>query len=1043
MSNSLVKYKDLALKVIYYTKRRTLGTKIFFATSKFQEVLLYFEHNLKDPQTFLKSSYFLNGKQIFPNDILLYFCTVDPNLRLVEEDLYVEIEELEHIDDSSEPIYEKLLKPLINPFKLIILNINEGILQMVDFPKDKIHEYGFDTITNNNFACCNSPEALYISYQKNFWIISNKNFAIEKKEMPIAKEKHSMGYILSNNTIFIVGGDNNDSFYYDINTKEFITWGKMSGIQDKPALIQYGDFLYSFNSYSPSGIYFERTKLTSPAKKWEKLVPQSGDQESGFFYNILYGVSKCSGGNILFAGGVNNQLRTFIYNLKLNVLYINTNKDESVLLSERCFYKIDHNFNIGITQNIEKNHIIAIINKNSKSLNLLPFEKIGSKTRNTLLQYDNPRNRLPGNLVIQCRYMSIKDYEIFLKQKEEQKNQKLNDKGKKEPKKIGIGDDNEFKFQIRNKTPFALERISEMKSEEENDEDEFSRNRSSSAKKEKRKSEFGLDDNDIKHKLLFQTYEKNEDKNKDKNTNSNQKDKKNKENEENEENNKDENDKNFHSAQKQDETDNKNINLSEEKQNLNINEDKKEENKEDKKEDKKEENKEEKNEDNKEDNNEDNKEEKKEEKNEEIKEENKKEENNKNGMDNNNQMSKSHKIIEVKEENFNSDSKKSIKSQNINKDEDKIEKSENNEKKNININLNNNFNNTKKEEVNIIINKNDNKIDEKDKLVKININSKGNQTQKNNISRNISQASNNNINNADIFNSAQNNKNVNIRINSTNNSEKKKIENIQRVNNNNNIIQKNVQAQNIQIKKTIVSSTTSSTQQENINKTPFIDNNKYQNILEKESVYLKGKSESERNLHKINNINNSNTKTTSSVQQKKMNDIKPISTSLEENIGLTEPNQNNNARKDIKIISHRSINTSKGKSKNNENNSKLVKTNSFKVKINLDHKKTDSNNQSQRTKININNRNSNNCVTDINNKTAKNDINNAKSHVITSTYHSNNINNNVTYNNNGIKITRTTNTKLNIINTNEINKDGKRYITKNVQRIRKEDNGQK
>ena len=1040
MSNSLVKYKDLALKVIYYTKRRTLGTKIFFATSKFQEVLLYFEHNLKDPQTFLKSSYFLNGKQIFPNDILLYFCTVDPNLRLVEEDLYVEIEELEHIDDSSEPIYEKLLKPLINPFKLIILNINEGILQMVDFPKDKIHEYGFDTITNNNFACCNSPEALYISYQKNFWIISNKNFAIEKKEMPIAKEKHSMGYILSNNTIFIVGGDNTDSFYYDINTKEFITWGKMSGIQDKPALIQYGDFLYSFNSYSPSGIYFERTKLTSPAKKWEKLVPQSGDQESGFFYNILYGVSKCSGGNILFAGGVNNQLRTFIYNLKLNVLYINTNKDESVLLSERCFYKIDHNFNIGITQNIEKNHIIAIINKNSKSLNLLPFEKIGSKTRNTLLQYDNPRNRLPGNLVIQCRYMSIKDYEIFLKQKEEQKNQKLNDKGKKEPKKIGIGDDNEFKFQIRNKTPFSLERISEMKSEEENDEDEFSRNRSSSAKKEKRKSEFGLDDNDIKHKLLFQTYEKNEDKNKDKNTNSNQKDKKNKENEEN---NKDENDKNFHSAQKQDETDNKNINLSEEKQNLNINEDKKEENKEDKKEINREEKKEEKNEDNKEDNNEDNKEEKKEEKNEEIKEENKKEENNKNGMDNNNQMSKSHKIIKIKEENFESDSKKSNKSENFNKDEDKIEKSENNEKKNININLNNNFNNTKKEEVNIIINKNDNKIDEKDKLVKININSKGNQTQKNNISRNISQASNNNINNADIFNSAQNNKNVNIRINSTNDSEKKKIANIQRVNNNNNITQKNVQAQNIQIKKTIVSSTTSSTQQENINKTPFIDNNKYQNILEKESVYLKGKSESERNLHKINNINNSNTKTTSSVQQKKINDIKPISTSLEENIGLTEPNQNNNARKDIKIISHRSINTSKGKIKNNENNSKLVKTNSFKVKINLDHKKTDSNNQSQRTKININNRNSNNCVTDINNKTAKNDINNVKSHVITSTYHSNNINNNVTYNNNGIKITRTTNTKANIINTNEINKDGKRYITKNVQRIRKEDNGQK
>ena len=50
MLSSLVKYKDLALKVIYYTKRRQLGSKIFFATSKFQEVLLYFEKNLKDPQ---------------------------------------------------------------------------------------------------------------------------------------------------------------------------------------------------------------------------------------------------------------------------------------------------------------------------------------------------------------------------------------------------------------------------------------------------------------------------------------------------------------------------------------------------------------------------------------------------------------------------------------------------------------------------------------------------------------------------------------------------------------------------------------------------------------------------------------------------------------------------------------------------------------------------------------------------------------------------------------------------------------------------------
>ena len=514
MNNSLVKYKDLALKVIYYTKKRQLGNKIFFATSRFQEVLTYFEKNLKDSQTFLKSCYFLNGKQIYPSDILLYFCTVDPNLRLVEEDMFLEIEELEHLDDASEPIYEKLLKPLINPFKLIILNIKEGILQMVDFPKEKITEMGLDTL-NNNYACCNSTDALYISCGKNFWIIPHNNFQIEKKEMPFSKEKHSMAYILSNNTIFITGGTE-ESFYYDINSKEFITWGKMNGVQEKPALIQFGDFLYSFNSFNQAGIYFEKTKLTNPAKKWEKLVPQSGDQESGFFYNQFYGVSKCSGGNILFAGGINNQLRTFIYNLKLNVLYINPSKDESVILNERNFYKIDHNFNIAIPSNIEKDHIIAIVNKNSKTLNLVPFEQIVAKNRNNLLKFDSPRDRIPGHIMIQCRYMAIKDYENFLKQKEMQQNNKT--KGgfdiynrKEQGKKLGDKlNPDPYKYQYRGKTP-ALERISEGKAEEEDEDEVIVRNRSSSAKKEKRKLDLGLNLENI-GKFKFSTIKKEEEK---------------------------------------------------------------------------------------------------------------------------------------------------------------------------------------------------------------------------------------------------------------------------------------------------------------------------------------------------------------------------------------------------------------------------------------------------------------------------------------------------------------------------------------------------
>ena len=969
MLTSLVKYKDLALKVIYYTKRRQLGSKIFFATSKFQEVLLYFEKNLKDPQTFLKSSYFLNGKQIFPNDILLYFCTVDPNLRLVEEDLFIEIEELEHIDDSSEPIFSKLLKPLINPFKLIMLNVKEGILQMVDFDKDKIKNFGFDCLVNNNYACCNSLDALYISFGKNLWIISNKNFALEKKEMPIAKEKHSMVYIVSNNTIFIAGGDNTDSFYYDINNKEFIPWGKMCGIQEKPALIQYGDFLYSFNSFNPSGIYFERTKLTSPAKKWEKLIPQSGDQESGFFYNKLFGVSKCSGGNILFAGGINNQLRTFVYNLKLNVLYININKDESILLSERTFYKIDHNFNIGITQNIEKNHIIAIINKNSKSLYLLPFEQIGNKTRNNLLQYDNPRNRLPGNLVIQCRYMSIKDYENFLKQKEAQKKGKLNaPNNKNEIKKIGEKDVNEpFKFQFRNKTPLALERISEGKSDEENDDDEY-RNKSSSAKKEKRKLELGVDSIE-KFNLMMK--KKENDKNKEKSE---------------EKNNNNEKDKNCHSDLEPEERFNQDNTNTEAKQKINITDN---------------------------NNNEQNKE----------KDETKK----KLGLSDNNQISKSHKIIgNIKEEKVinksKQSSKRSINSANNNTNDNKANKKDSTIKKSLNININTNNNNMKKIDIN---DKKENSKEIRENSNKINNNQKINNQQ--NISARTT--TNNNFNNKDNVNNTnqQNNKIVNINSKTSNTTEQKKIVNIEKYNNNNtqvHIINQNKKSSS----SNIASSNANQQKNQQNNSNPFVDTNKYNNISEKESTHLKNKSE--QLLKKVDN-----SKTMNMTQQKKHNILKPPSTNTEDSRIQTDPNVSNNTQaNNIKISSYKSSThrQSQNEQKNtmynnntdntNSNSQKLKKTNSFQVRINI-NQDPKGRQETQKVKINTNA-----------NKTQNGNTNN--------NYNNTNV---VISNNNGIRITKSTNQQnINVSNNNEANKDGKRYVlTKNVQRIRKDNDGQK
>ena len=940
MNISLAKYKDLPLKVTYYTKKRHLGTKIFLAKSRFQDVLLYFEKNLKDSRTFLKSCYFLNGKQIFPNDILLYYCTVDPHLRLVEEDLFIEIEELELIDDSSEPAFQKLLKPVINPFKLIILNIKEGVLQMVDFPKDKIKQFGFDGLINNNYACCNSLDALFISFGKNFWIISNKNFAIEKREMPISKEKHSMNYILSNNTVFIAGGNSDDSFYYDIKTKQFIPWGKMNGIQEKPALIQYGEYLYSFNSFNSSGIYFERTKLTSPTKKWEKLIPQSGDKESGFFYNQLYGVSKCSGGNILFAGGINNQLRTFVYNLNLNVLYININKDESILLNERTFYKIDQNFNIAITQNIEKDHIIGIVNKNAKSLNLLPFEQIGMKTRNKILQYDNPRNRLPGNLVVQCRYMSIKDYENFLKEKSG-----LNNKLISIASNNGIQNNENIKSQqLRNKTPLSLERIVEGKSDEENDEDEFSRKKSSSAKRKKSKFELDLNDDDVpKLNLLTKKLDKSNDKNEIKTENGDNKEKENKSIRN-------------HSDLEPEEMDNQNISNTELKHKINNNNmiNRKKE-----------------------------------------KEEGETSKINK-GLENNKQISKSSNSINpINEENAKTknkiDSKKDIKN-------DKDKAINNDGSKNININ------------------KNDIKIESKEKITKINTNAtnahKANPTKKT--------TDNNSIKKIETVNTQH--QNINITHNTNNINEQNKVVIIQKsntnVNTNNNSHQKSYSNHITESKK---------------NNNPFIDNDKYQNIVEKESIHIK--EQIEPNINKI--VSSAKTKTMTAVNQKRQNVIKqPLTISTEERI-QTDPNTNSNNSIPNRSRTNRQ---SKGK-KNPEEHKEIKKTNSFRVKLNV-NQEPKKGPKTQRTKLNINLNNSTPSLTEgnkIENNINKTQINSNQKGIISSTSNNNSVNNN----NIGVKITKMGNNTQNEIyniKNNEMNKEGKRYVlTRNVQRIRKED----
>ena len=139
--------------------------------------------------------------------------------------------------------------------------------------------------------------------------------------------------------------------------------------------------------------------------------------------------------------------------------------------------------------------MIALLNKNTKSLHIVPFNEISIKNRFKYLPGEYATSKLPGVINIQCRYITKKEYENSLKNKENNINTENNTQDQTEKKQIQPGDfetfnkskiekirgifgkfDSTFKFQFRGKTP-NLPKIDEGKFEDENDDEELKKSK--------------------------------------------------------------------------------------------------------------------------------------------------------------------------------------------------------------------------------------------------------------------------------------------------------------------------------------------------------------------------------------------------------------------------------------------------------------------------------------------------------------------------------------------------------------------------------------
>ena len=391
--------KEIPILVIFHTKSKIICQQEFGSFSKFEKILNFFNENIKNNDFQLKQKYLLNNREIKNSDLLIDLIKAyDSSKKIINANFSIEIEEINSIKDEDFPIFTKILQPVRSKFGLYVFVPENGSISLEQYPENIEKEYELEKF-NISSSYCNSPNSLFISGGKfkseqinNFWIIDNEIYSIKKLNMISPKSNHSMIYIKNKNSqeiIFLVGGDNLNTFYYDIKNNTFINWGDMNSPHLRPGLINIGDYLYCFHLVQDKNnkIFFERTNLNDDSHTWEKIYPNFESEK--FINNIVnneFGLSHCAGGRILLFGG-NFNPNSFLYDINMNLFSYNYNyKNQLIPLTDKSFYKINQTHNIALPCTLSRHVEIVILNKLKYTLRKLYLR---SNEGNIKIKYKN------------------------------------------------------------------------------------------------------------------------------------------------------------------------------------------------------------------------------------------------------------------------------------------------------------------------------------------------------------------------------------------------------------------------------------------------------------------------------------------------------------------------------------------------------------------------------------------------------------------------------------------------------------------------------
>ena len=364
------------------------------------------EHEYTQEKTFndLINDYTNGTKNEFPSEIINYL----NNQRIQEysnekliKDYINKYEEKDIIlGDDNIKIPEMIGKPFNDPFCIFAFIKKKKILKMLKFEDKEL--YGLNYYGPYT-AYCNGDNKLYISggekgkkLIEKFWKIDLKTLEIECFDM-IPKKNHSM-LVIPGNYVFIVGGQDKETFYYDHENSGFFGWKSLKRNRTEPALILVNNYLYCFdNVYSKeykNEFTFERTDLNSENHEWELIQPIM-DVPNMKMNQKFFGVVK-KDDDILFIGGNmdydefnNEDDANMPKNYKLNIN--STKLEESELpfteynLKEKTFLPYNENIYY-IFPDFNKNHPEVIFYRKDKNkVQLVKYESQEEPEENTIV----------------------------------------------------------------------------------------------------------------------------------------------------------------------------------------------------------------------------------------------------------------------------------------------------------------------------------------------------------------------------------------------------------------------------------------------------------------------------------------------------------------------------------------------------------------------------------------------------------------------------------------------------------------------------------